>query len=126
MHPLLRLLADRPQLLVEHADAYASLIAAEVPRISAAWRHSALLYALALSCLLVGLMLAGVAAMLWAVAPALPLGAPWVLMAVPALPLLAGLACFASARSGRADEAIDHLREQVRADIAMLREGAAA
>jgi hypothetical protein len=126
MHPLFRLLADRPQLLAEHADAYAALIADEVPRISAAWQRSALFYALALGSGLVGLVLVGVAAMLWAAVPALPPHAPWMLVAAPAVPLVAALACAVAARSGRAVQAIEHLREQVRADIALLRQGAAA
>jgi len=126
MHPLLRLLAERPQQLAEHADAYAALIAAELPRISAAWRRSALLHALALCSALVGSMLAGVAAMLWASAPAaLSPFASAVLVAVPALPLVAALGCTWAARSVRALEAVEPLREQVRADIAMWREAAA-
>lgn len=125
MHPLFRLLADRPQLLAEHADAYAALIAAEVPRISAAWRRSALLYGLALCGLVVGGALVGVAAMLWAATPALPPQAPLILVAVPALPLLAALVCALAARSARASEVIAPLREQLRADIVVLREAAA-
>lgn len=126
MHPLFRLLADRPKLLAEHADAYAALIAAELPRISAACQRSALLGALALCSALAGATLAGVALMLWTVMPTLPAHAPWVLAAVPAVPLLAALGCAVAARSGRALEAVTRLREQVRADLAMLREAAVA
>ncbi|HET9977227.1 MAG TPA: hypothetical protein VFQ20_07320 [Burkholderiaceae bacterium] len=102
-----------------------ALIAEEVPRISVACRRGALLYALALCGLVVGSVLAGVAALLWAVTPTLPLHAPWLLVAVPVAPLLAGLVCALAARSGRARAAMDTLREQVRADIAVLREAAA-
>jgi hypothetical protein len=126
MHPLFRLLTERPQLLAEHADAYAALIAAEVPRISAAWQRSTLLYALALCSALVGLVLAGVASMLWAALPALPLQAPWALIAAPALPLLASLVCLLAARSGRAVDAIALLRGQLQADIELLHQRARA
>lgn len=126
MHPLLRLLVDRPQLLAEHVDAYAALIAVEVPRISAAWQRSALLHALALGSALVGTTLAGVSVMLWATAPAVPPPTLWILLAVPAVPLVAALAFALAARSAHALDATGTLREQVRADIAMWRQAVAS
>ena len=45
-HPLFHLLATRPQLLADHVEACAALVAAEVPR-SAAWKRDALFSALA-------------------------------------------------------------------------------
>lgn len=126
MHPLLHLIATRPQLLAEHAEAYAALVAAEVPRISAAYRRSAWLAALSLGSLGAGVVLAGVAAMLWAVTPDASLRGAWALIAVPALPLVAGLACALAARRGRESEAFDNLRQQVQADIELLREAALA
>jgi hypothetical protein len=125
MHALFRLIADRPQLVAEHAEAYAALVTAEVPRISAAWRRSAVLHALAVCSAVVGIALAGVSAMLWAITPDLPAHAPWLLVAVPLLPLLSGLAFALAARSGRGREGADRLRRQIRADILMLREAAA-
>lgn len=126
MHPLLHLIATRPALLAEHAEAYAVLISAELPRISAAWRRSALLNALALGCAAVGAVLAGVGAMLWALAPEAPPNAPWVLLVVPSLPLLAGVACVVAARAGSEREAMANLRQQFAADMLMLREAAMA
>lgn len=126
MHPLLQLIATRPALLAEHAEAYAVLISAELPRISAAWQRSALLKAVALACASVGAVLAGVGAMLWAVSPEAALRAPWVLLVVPLLPLLAGVACVVAARAGSQHEAMDNLRQQFAADMLMLREAARA
>jgi F0F1-type ATP synthase assembly protein I len=126
MHPLLHLIATRPALLAEHAEAYAVLISAELPRISAAWQRSALLNALALGCAAIGAVLAGVGAMLWALAPEAPPSAPWVLLVVPLLPLLAGVACVVAARAGSEREAMANLRQQFAADMLMLREAALA
>ena len=86
MHPLFHLIATRPQLLADHAEAYAALVAAEAPRIAAAWKRSALLNVLALCSLAVGLVLTGVALMLVAAMPEAAMRAPWVLLAVPLLP----------------------------------------
>jgi len=126
MHPLFHLIATRPQLLAEHAEAYAALIAIEVPRISAAWQRSALLKVLALCSLCVGVTLAGVSMLLWAALERLPLHAPWVLLAVPLLPLLVGAACAVAAQRVGECEALAHLRQQVSADLGMLREAALA
>jgi CHASE2 domain-containing sensor protein len=124
MHPLFHLITSRPQLLADHAEAYAELVASEAPRVSAAWKRSALLNALALCSLVVGLVLAGVALMLWAVFPDPPMRAAWALLAVPLLPLAAAVACAVAAQMGGARDAFENLRQQVKADIAMLREAA--
>lgn len=124
MHPLLHLMATRPALLAEHAEAYAALIAAELPRISAAWQRSAWLSALALCGAAIGLVLAGVGVMLWAVVPEGSMHAPWALWVVPLVPLLASVGCMQAARSGSEREAIANLRQQFAADLLMLREAA--
>ncbi len=126
MHALFHLIATRPQMLAEHAEAYAALVSAEMPRISAAYKRSAWLAALSLGSLCVGMVLAGVAVMLWAITPTAVGRAPWALVAVPALPLLVGLVCALATRRGREQEAFATLRQQVRADIELLRESAPA
>jgi hypothetical protein len=122
VHPLLQLVATRPQLLAEHAEAYAELAAAEAGAALAAWRRQTLLTAMALACLGVAAVLAGVALMLWAVALPTDIQAPWALVAAPMLPGFAAVACLAAARSGRGNGSFGALREQVMADLMMLRE----
>lgn len=122
MHPLLRLIATRPALLAEHAEAYAALIAAEVPRISAAWQRRALLSAAAAVSAAIGILLAGMSAMLWAALPEPAMRAPWMLLAVPLLPLLAAAVCMMAARSANARDPLDSLRRQVTDDLLLLRE----
>ena len=126
MHPLYHLIATRPQLLADHAEAYAELVAVEIDRMSATWTRRALLNALALCGLSVALALAGVSLMLWAVMPALPAQAPWVLILVPLLPLAAVVGCLVARPRGGQRDAFDILRQQVRADLLMLHDVAAA
>lgn len=125
MHPLFHLIATRPQLLAEHMEAYAELVSADMGIVSASWKRGALLNAGALVCLLLAAILGGVALMLWAVIPVAQMQAPWALWAVP-LPLFAiALACFVSAHAPPESRAFDNLRRQVKADMALLREGEA-
>lgn len=122
MHPLIHLAVTRPRLLADHAEAYAGLAVTEFDDASAGWKRRALLGAGALLGLLVAVMLAGVALMLWAVLPAGPPPLAWVLLAVPAAPLLLALACLLALLKRGTSPAFDNLRQQVRADMAMLRE----
>ena len=126
MHPLLRLIATRPALLAEHAEAYAALIAEEVPRISAAWQRRALLSAAAGACATIGVLLAGVGAMLWAALPEPPMRAPWMLLVVPLLPLIAAAVCTMAARAAGARDPLEGLRQQVTDDLLLLRDVARA
>lgn len=126
LHPLVHLLADRPQWFAEHAQAYAELVAAEIGAVSATWKHQALLNAVALCGLAVASVLAGVALMLWAVFPAAQIQAPWALLAAPLLPALLALGClWAAGRLGNPG-AFDSVRRQLQADLTLLREVSAA
>lgn len=122
IHPLFLLIATRPQLLADHAEAYAELVATEVGHVSAAWKRRALLYAVALGCLVVAAVLAGVALMLWAVIPVASMQAPWVLIVAPLLPVAVAGGCLLAARSPGDSSGFDSIRQQMKADLAMLRE----
>lgn len=126
MQPLLRMIAQRPELLVEHARAYAELLTAQSGQACAAWQRRAVLGAAALALIVLALAMAGVALMLVAMLPAAADQSRWVLVAVPLLPLLAGLACLAAARARAQPDSFAALREQLQADLAMLRETGAA
>lgn len=121
MHPVLTLLATRPQLLVDHAQAYAALAHEEFGQSFTSWRRWALWQAVALCCLGVGAVLGGMAAMLWAVTPALVVHDQWLLVAIPMLPLLVAMVCTWMAARQSPTDAFGNLGRQVGADIAMLR-----
>jgi type IV secretory pathway VirB3-like protein len=126
MYTLFRLGVTQPALLAGHAQAYVGLLSAELVDASALWQRRLWLNALLLSCLGVSLVLAGVALMLWAVIPIEFMRAPWALLLVPMVPAGAALWCLRQVRAQRSDAAFVDLLNQVRADLAMLREMAAA
>jgi uncharacterized membrane protein YqjE len=122
IHPLFRLIASRPQMVAEHAQAYVELVADEIGEAAASLKRRALMLVIALFCFSVAVVLAGVALMLWGVTPEGAMRAPWALFAGPLLPLALGLACFMKSRAEKADNAFEKVREQINADIGMLRE----
>lgn len=121
IHPLFHLIATRPQLLVDHAEAYGELAGEELAKLTARWRRRIALTAVALCCVGVAATLGGVALMLWAVIPAANIQAPWALFAAPALPALVALWCASESRRDGGDS-FNELKQQIAADLLMLRE----
>lgn len=128
LHPLLALAATRPQLLAEHASAWAELLSTQAGPAWQHWQRWRLLQLLALFLLTLGALLAGMAVMLWAVVPAAPWplsDRAWALLCVPLVPLLGGLACAEAARQkGRTPfwGADGTLGRQLQADLGLLRQ----
>ena len=122
IHPLLRLIATEPQILGDHVEAYAELVGDEVRKTGSAWGLRLGLYLVALALLGVGLVLTGIAVMLWAALPLAGIHAPWVLVAVPAASLLGAVVCALLARRNSVENAFDNVKKQLNADMAMLRE----
>ena len=126
IHPLLHLIATKPQLLGDHVEAYAELVGAEVGKTSKMWISRVVFYAVALFLLSTGLVFVGVALMLWAVVPPDNMNSPWLLIVVPLVPLIAGGLCVMKAR-GHADQTpFETVKQQLSADLAMLKEVSAA
>lgn len=125
IHPFLRVVATRPQLLFDHAEAYAELVGEEMGKTAAAWKRRFVLLALAAFFAVAALGFGGVALMLWAVSPASQIHAAWVLIATPVVPALIALVCVLAAR-GDDTEPFAEFRRQVASDLAMVREVSAA
>lgn len=122
-HPLLHLITTNPQLLGEHAEAYAELVRLEIDKTTASWKSRVALYAMSLILFMVGAIFAGVALMLWAAIPtAATMHVPALLIVVPLVPLLAGGWFVFRARAELKYPAFDVLKQQLSADLAMLRE----
>ena len=124
MHPLLHLVANQPQLLADHAQAYAELAAVQVARLSADWKRRVLLAAATLCGLVVASVLAGVALMLWSVMPAVQ--PSWILIATPTVPAVLAACCLVALRRQYPDPAAQNLWQQVKADMQVLRTAAGA
>ena len=120
-HPLLHLIATRPELLAEHAEGYVDLVAGEVAGTWLGLKQQVIFGIAALLCVAVSLVLMGIALMLWAVTPVASMPAPWLLVAVPVPSMALALWCALRAPTPTADQAFMRIRQQVRADIALLR-----
>jgi len=126
MHPLLNLVATRPNLLAEHLQAYADLLADELPRAASGWKRRTMLNGLAALGALAAVLFAGTALMLWAALPSASMPAAWLLVVVPLLPGVAAMACLFAARADSRDAGDSELLQQLRADLALLRTASAS
>lgn len=126
IHPLVRLLVTRPDMLADHFGAYAELASAEAREAAAMLRARAIFIAAAAVFGILGLLLGGVALLLVAAIPLEGMPAPWVLAALPlALLALAG-ACLMVLRQKPIAKSFALLRQQVAQDAALLREAGGA
>ena len=117
---LFRVVVKQPELLLDHAQAYAELFDAELTALGAVYGRRARLNAIMLCCLTIGATLAGVAVMLVSVLPHWREGASWTLGLVPMIPLGAAYLCHRALRTPEATP-FEVLRHQMRADIQLLR-----
>ena len=120
MHPLLELLLARPHLLADHAQAYGALFTEEMGEARIALQRWAIWRAVILCSLFSAVILAGMAVMLWAMLPASPMQATWLLLVTPMVPLAVAVACWQLARKNGTPQFFDQLRAPLRADKAML------
>ena len=119
-HPLIKLLASRPDLLISHVGAYAQLAAVQAADGVLLLRRRAILGAAAVGALVMGVALAGGAVLLLAVVPIDAMPAPWLLVVAPGTPLLlAGILLWQIRREPWA-WSLTILREQMAADAALL------
>lgn len=124
IHPLLRLVATHPHLLADHAQAYGELIGDEIGKTAASWKQRAALTGVAIGLLVFGLGFAGTALLLWAAIPLSAMPMPWLLVAVPAVPLLLGVVFLVYAQR-KPESGFKDLKQQLAADLSLLREATA-
>lgn len=123
--PLLHLITSQPQLLADHAEAYADLLGMEAARACLRWKQRLVLGAGVVCGVAVAVVLAGVAVMLAAVLPPDESQARWVLAATPLLPLLVAAGCGWALNDHRESGVFDSVKSQIKADLLMLREASA-
>jgi hypothetical protein len=121
MHPLFALIATSPQLLAEHAQAYAALLTEELSLARTQWRKAVIWQAVALTLMGATMVLAGGALMLWAVTPVAQIHTPWLLVVTPLLTLGGAIAGQLAASRQTQSDAFANLSQQISADMAMLR-----
>jgi hypothetical protein len=122
INPFLKLVLTQPHLLAEHAQAYAELVAAELKKVSASMALRIGLFAGAGVLAFLGVVWGGIALMLWGSAPSDDGPAGWLLLVVPLLPIVIAVVLVFVARSKSVESGFDVIKDQVRADIDMVRE----
>jgi uncharacterized membrane protein YqjE len=126
IHPLLHTLATKPALFVEHASGYAELAVCEARAAAQSWQRRGVLLAAAVLLTLLALIFTGIAVLLAGALPVAQMPLPLLLLALPLLFWGSAAVCaWAGWREPRA-RAFDHLRQQVQADMQLLRDADAA
>jgi len=120
LQPLLHLVATQPHLLVDHVEAYAALVDEEMGEAISYWKSRTLMNAIALLLLIVGVILGGVAAMLWMVVPISHTTPVWGLIVIPVTPLSVALLCLL-VRPRAPSSMFADLKGQLATDLRMLR-----
>jgi hypothetical protein len=119
LHPLLRLALARPDLLADHAGAYAQLAVVSAREALADWQVRLVGWALLGAGVLLCITFGGVALMLHGAVAAAP--TPWLLWAVPAAPALLALwGAWLARRRGDSGRGLS-VAQQFETDLALLR-----
>jgi type VI protein secretion system component VasK len=122
IRPLLQLMASEPELLAEHLQSYAELLGDEVGSFQGQLRQRWTLWAILALLVTVTVIFAGIALMLWLVTP----GAPWTLWLVPGFMVVLCLVTTWFITRHQHTPGFLVLRQQIAADLAMLRQADAA
>ena len=118
-----RIVIERPDLLIDHALAYAALAQREIESVKQHWIRRVVAGAVALASALSFIVLSGVAMMMCAVAQ-VRVDAIWVLLAVPGAMLVVTLVAAMIALSKGAPPA-ESLGDQIRIDLRAIRSAVA-
>jgi hypothetical protein len=116
---MLRLALARPDLLADHASAYAELAAVSAREAVADWQLRLVGWVLLAAGVLLCITFAGVALMLHGAVAAMP--TPWLLWAVPAAPALLALLGGWLARRRTLVSRGTSITKQFEADLALLK-----
>lgn len=126
-NPWFELLATRPQLLAEHASAWAELLAAESAAALSGLRRRLMFQLAAALAAVLGVTLSAVALMLWAVTPAVQFSPLWpgaLLWLVPVLVLVLAAGLWMTARQasdGGNRARLQRLANQWQADLSLMK-----
>lgn len=122
IHPLLRIVLTRPELLADHAAAYGALIENEAGKVAGSWAAKIALYAGAAIMALFAVLFTGIALMLRGTVPSETYPAGWALWAVPLACLLLAVGLGLMAKSKPIEQALAVVKAQLHSDLALLQE----
>lgn len=122
IHPFIRLLVSRPQLLLSHLGGYADLAAAQMQMTLGTLKARAVLMGSMAGLAVLTVFIGGTALLLVGAIPVEQMPMPWLLWLAPLLPLLGTLLCLWLLNRRPLVWSLDVLREQAALDAAMFRE----
>lgn len=122
IHPFIRLLVSRPQLVLEHLGGYADMAAAQMQMTLGTIKTRAVLMGACVGLMLLTVFLAGVALLLWGAIPEANMPRPWLLWVAPLVPLLGAIVCLVLVKQRPLALSLDAFREQAALDAALFRE----
>ncbi|RZL00591.1 MAG: hypothetical protein EOP36_15090 [Rubrivivax sp.] len=129
IRPLLQLMATEPELLTDHLQSYAELLGDEVGNFQGQFRRHWVMFAVLALLVTVTVILSGVGLMLWLVTPSAQLQQlqwPWALWLVPfGMAVLCAVIAIIMKKEERTPGFLA-LRQQIAADIAMLKQATAS
>jgi uncharacterized membrane protein YqjE len=129
MRPLLQLMATEPELLSDHLQSYAELLGEEVGSFQGQFKRHWVMFAVLALLVTVTLILSGVGLMLWLITPTAQLQqlqTPWALWLVPlVMTMLCGTTAVIMKKEERTPS-FQALRQQIAADVAMLKQASAS
>jgi type IV secretory pathway VirB2 component (pilin) len=117
VHPIFSVLVSRPELVMNHVAGYAALVQEEASSVGSEVAKRVIAGAVAALCMLVFLVLAGVAIMLGAVHGDFH----WTLVVVPGVVLVLAVLALNKARQRLPAKAFAELKAQLDADAQVLR-----
>lgn len=125
MRPILQLMATEPELLTDHLQSYAELLGEEVGTFQGQFKRHWIMFAVLALLATVTLILGGVALMLWLITPHAQLQqlqVPWALWLVPlGMAVLCAVIAVIMKQEQRTP-GFQVLRQQIAADLAMLKQ----
>jgi lysylphosphatidylglycerol synthetase-like protein (DUF2156 family) len=119
---LLKLLVLPPELLKMHAQGYADLASQAWADQLCTLKNRWVMYALSALCLVLALVLAGVALLLWSALPSLDTRHAWVLPVMPLTLLVLSVLLWAWARRLRTRPFLNDIQEQIQLDILAIQQ----
>lgn len=110
----------QPQLLLGHLKNYVALMREGVQKALFGWRLRIFLYALSGSFLMLGLVCAAGALLLWGALPVLHPQRAWILVGLPVGLLLVSVCCYVTAYRCKVNSVWDDLCEQIQLDMVAI------
>lgn len=114
---LLKLCVLEPQLLMAHVKSYSELMVEGLQQAIATWRLRLLMLGLSIACLVLGMLSATMAVLLWAALPMLSEQNSWVMWFLPGILFASSWLFWLLAKSYKIEPLFNDVQEQLNLDL---------